>query len=383
MAAHGTAPGRVLHALFCHGEMSRADLTRQTNLSNSTVGTALAELSRWGVLDIGAPNEYIRGRPSPHVHVLPERLFGVVIDVGTHTITHAIIRLDGRLHDVVSTPLATVATPDAVEALAEIINTRITGNGGQCVGVGLSLPGIVNPKKGIATLVLPLDWERFPVVEKLRAFVDADVPIRIAQDALVAARAEFTWGGGSDLHRMLYLLARDTGVGGAIVGVDATEGVNHPLQAGHIQVRAEGSRCSCGAVACLETFTSGDAIHTVLTELGIDEDDLADGVARLREQDLQETFAATVVGPLQTGLTTLVNALGPDGVVLGGELVTLAKHFFSELDDAVSRTVVARVHEVPLRQGGLDYPILMGCGLLAFEALLDDPRSCGVHRTNT
>ncbi|NLE98062.1 MAG: ROK family protein [Propionibacterium sp.] len=250
---------------------------------------------------------------------------------------------------------------------------------GRCVGVGVSLPGVVSPD-GDATLVLPLGWEQVPFGAPLAEALWHAVPVGVEQDALLAAKSEFVWGAGSGLHRMLYLIARDHGVGGAVVGAGLLEGAHHPLQAGHIQVRTDGKPCECGSRGCLETYIDADAVRGVLQEIGLPQEPLAEVVRGITGSPQRERFAELVVEPLRVGLVTLVNALGPDGVVLGGGLGILAEVFFPELERAVAGTVVARVREVPLLRETASDPILRGAGLAAFGTLFRDPRECGVNQ---
>lgn len=381
LTSRGSAHGRILRALFSFGNMSRADLARASSMSRSTVGTALAELHRWGVVDFSAPDEHLRGRPSASVNVIVDRLFGIVLDVSKDHITHAIMRLNGQVQEVERTPLTSTKPARVVAVIKGIVDSRRSNSDGQCVGVGVSIPGIIATSDGVATLVLPLGWEGFPIRDELFQAFGGKLPVRVAQDALIAAKAEFVWGAGASLHRMLYLLARDFGVGGAIVGVDALEGVDHPLQAGHIQVRSNGIPCDCGARGCLEKYSDAEAVRAALGDLGVPGDDLSAAVAAAAGGAERDPFIDRVIDPLRVGLVTLVNALGPDGVVLGGGLGVLATHFLPELQAAVAGTVVARVRDVPLGRGSLESPILMGCGLLAFDALFNDPRDCGIDRT--
>lgn len=377
-AVAGTAPGRILRTLFTLGPMSRADLTRATNMSRSTVGGALTDLHRWGVVDSTMPDEFARaGRPSASVEVVAESVYSVVLDISARSIRHSIMRLDGSLEEPQIIDLEEHDPAHVTALVTDIMQRRQAEATGQCVGVGVSLPGIVS-SAGVATLVLPLGWERVRFRDQLAQALGPELPVVVAQDALHGAKAEFVWGAGADLHRMLYLIARDHGVGGAVVGTGLHE-PNHPLQAGHIQVRTDGNHCECGSSGCLETYIDADAVRNVLQTAGLPTSDLAEGVRTIAGSSERESFINDVVEPLRVGLITLVNALGPDGVVLGGGLKTLAEVFFPELELAVAQTVVARVREVPLRRGAAHDPILKGCGLAAYEALFLDPRESGIN----
>lgn len=138
------------------------------------------------------------------------------------------------------------------------------------------------------------------------------VPVGFDMDVNAAALAEGRWGAARGLDSFVYLTV-GTGIGGgAIVDGRLLRGLGHP-EMGHVSVPRKPGDTFAGLCPfhgdCLEGMASGPAVAARFGRRGEE----LDGTD-------QESAIALVAWYLAAGLGSLVYALAPDRVVVGGGL---------------------------------------------------------------
>src|SRR5438270_10480066 len=161
---------QVLRLIQTRGPLSRAEVARESGLSAPTVSKAVASLLRAGLLEEADAPELARGRPAPKLRLanVSAQVLGIAIDAGHCDVVSA--GLDGDLH----ADLQTIPTPrtypqllDALEAAARVVMAR---PGVTTLGLGLSLPGLVDYRKGCGVLSpnVPMTNGRAPAADLAR-----------------------------------------------------------------------------------------------------------------------------------------------------------------------------------------------------------------------
>jgi glucokinase len=250
-----------------------------------------------------------------------------------------------------------LARPDdtgaLLDQLVEAVREAVEAAPAEVVAVGLGVPGLVDPKTGVA-----LDSNHLPLrgvaVRDLLA-ERVGLPVVVDNDANAAMLVEWRCGEarGADNAIMLTL---GTGIGGGlIVGgrlVHGTRGAAAEL--GHIIVDADGPPCpgSCPNHGCLEALVSGHAIGVEGLARARSAPDSALGRALGAGRDITGALVTelahdgdpaardvmTLMGErLGLGVVTLVNIFNPEVVVVGGGAIAAG-----ELLLAPAREVVAR-----------------------------------------
>ena len=205
---------------------------------------------------------------------------------------------------------------------------------------GISFGGPVDFEHQRVTSVHSPGWKDFSFAE----WVDANLhlPCLIDNDANAGALGEFRYGAGRGTQAMVYVTL-STGIGAGLIlngktyrGKDGLAG-----ELGHVPISDSGNTCSCGAVGCLESLSSGWAIAERGRELrlrrgeapaglgdsshsrseGITAKDVTRAAAEGDKSDLEIVRVAS--RHLARGLLTVIRILNPDRIVLGGGL-TLA-----------------------------------------------------------
>lgn len=245
----------------------------------------------------------------------------------------------------------------------------------QPVGVGVGAGGAISGGRVVGATSLIKDWTGTDLQERIRP--DPGLPIRVDNDVKAMARAETLWGDARDAQ-CVALVALGTGVGGAVViqgkVLEGAEGLAGHL--GHIPVRPDGPRCSCGSRGCLEAYLSGPVIvraaEARLAEMG-EERKLANASAVWEAAQQGHPWArATIdeaVGAFAIAFRGLAYALNLDRIIVAGGLSSWGEPFRqllwerlrAELPEHFSRRL-----SLTLSRWGPELGIL-GAGALVFE----------------
>jgi predicted NBD/HSP70 family sugar kinase len=319
----------VLSALYFDGPSSRVQLSATTGLSPATVGNVIGDFLKEGVLLETGQVESDGGRPATLLDVGAEQAFSVGVDLGEEGVRVELFDL--RLRRVAATHGFTNSSEPAVMValIARLVDEVCASIpvGGELLGVGVGVPGIVDGRDAPVVHAPSLGWKAVPLQAMLASATGANVVIDNGVKTM--GRAEAWFGGGKGVDDLIVVLI-GTGVGAALLtngvvnrGVSSSAG-----EWGHTKVVLNGKRCRCGAAGCLEAYLGADAIadrfrrlnKSLPVELSRDEvlqrlcDDLELGRAPAR-RTLDET--ATY---LAAGIGDLTNLLNPSLIVVGGDI---------------------------------------------------------------
>jgi predicted NBD/HSP70 family sugar kinase len=319
---------RGLHRLG--GSASRPELVARSGLSPATVSLLVAELLEEGVL-LAAPRQGVRrGRPPEELRFDPR--FGVLvgIDVAETYVQAAALDLAlGGLAHWRAEQHGPLDGTDLVEACSRAVDElREQVAGRPLLGVGVSVPGQVDPKRGLALAAPGRRAADVPLGPDLADRLG--LPVVHVDNPLRASVMAELWLGAGRQYDDLAVLTLGTGVGaGLAVGGMLRRGAHQVAgEWGHVPVRAGGRRCPCGRVGCLEAYLGAPGIlRTVAEERGrgvrpVDRDESAALAALVADLDDGEPAAARALERttevLSDGLVLLAHVIDPDVVVVGG-----------------------------------------------------------------
>jgi predicted NBD/HSP70 family sugar kinase len=304
---------QVLRLLQTRGPLSRAELTRGSGLSAPTVSKAVASLLKAGLLEeVDAP-ELARGRPAPRVRLAntTAQVLGITIDAGHCEVVAA--GLDGTLHpEILAVPMPTTY-PTLLARLEKAARELIARPGVKTLGLGLSLPGLVDYRTGRGVLS-----PNVPVTNGHAPAADLAVRLGIActllQESHALCLAERHYGSARGVDDFA-VLDVSTGIGlGIMHGGRLLRGHSGLAgEIGHITaVPADGRKCGCGNTGCLETVASDSALaYRAGRKLGraVNVDEVVE-LARSRAVDLSDELDA-IGGYLAIGVAAVVNLFNP------------------------------------------------------------------------
>ena len=140
------------------------------------------------------------------------------IDLGGTFIKGGVVCEDGRIlyQDKLPTQsdLGAERVSENMARLCEIVLKNASVDWSEIVGIGVGVPGMIEPKEGVVVYSNNLGWEDFTLGARLEKLTGKKV--RLANDANVAALGETKFGCGKEYDNTI-LVTLGTGVGGGIV----------------------------------------------------------------------------------------------------------------------------------------------------------------------
>ncbi len=199
-----------------------------------------------------------------------------------------------------------IATPpDAKQGVMEIIHLiEAVADRSDVQAIGVSFAGPVDPKNG-KTLLPPHihGWKNFDLLSPLRSHFG--VPVALENDAQLAGLAEARFGNGQNYRSVLYITI-STGIGTSLIIDDQIYHGAHSLEGGHITLDPNGPECGCGGRGHFDAIVSGSAI---VKQFGRPAKDIP--ASEVKTWD-------TIGKNLSVGVASLITALSPHIVILGG-----------------------------------------------------------------
>ncbi|GAB3553375.1 ROK family transcriptional regulator [Arthrobacter tumbae] len=371
----------VLRLVHSMAGVSRAQLTRATGLNRSTIAALVGELVQLGlVVESNLDQAQLHGRPSIMIEPSPGAL-ALSVNPDIDVVSVALVSLGGhivnpvRFHTVRAPSVAEVV--NIVTAIYAGMRTSLPA-GHRIMGVGLAIPGLVDPGDGTVIEAPHLGWRDQPLAALLSDALK--LPVIAANDAVVGARAQATFGAGRDVSDLVYLYGGASGIGGGVIsgGRLIRGATGFAGQLGHTHVRSGGVACTCGSFGCLEAeITREELIAAVGLPAG-ETENLEDAVLEKLQQEGSQELRELIERQIQLlaiGLKSVVNLLNPSMIVLGGFLRILVRASPDALSEALRTPGTRGPREsvtIELAPLGED-PILVGAAELAFEPLIRNP----------
>ncbi|EGJ73474.1 putative CRP family transcriptional regulator [Streptomyces sp. Tu6071] len=320
----------VLSLLRTHGPLSRAELTRLSGLSRTTLYAIVGDLVARGALVGAAPpaEGRRRGRPVETLSLDPAAGQALGIDFARRAVHVAAVNV---AHEVVGTASAAhgaeVTWAERLDLATRLVG-ELPGGGVRLaslsgVGVGVVGPAGAVGRAGPAPHLTP-------VTELLRQRFGA--PVLLDTNTRLAALAEATWGAAAGVPDVAYLRL-SYGVGGGLVVAGNLHRGRGGLagEFGHITVEEDGAPCSCGKRGCLESAASLGAVLDAYPPAG----DLAGLLAALPDEPAAVRAVALAGERAGRVLAAVCQALAPSAVVLGGELTATGEPLFGAVRRAL------------------------------------------------
>ena len=330
---------RFVDELRHRGPSTRADLARITGVSAPTSSKAILELQEMGLLEPVPEPASTKGRPAILYRLATRTAYLLAGVIRERECAVMPGNLDGTLapHRAVRFP-----TPERYEELlarlASAVQEVEDGHGGHCLGLGLSVPGLLNEARGQVVFspnahlldgrLLTDDLQA--LVSPRVVCVQADHGLCLAEQALGQARS----------LRDFAVIDLASGLGLGIVSggryVGGQSGFAGGL--GHVTVEPEGILCGCGNRGCLQKVASDDAfVSAVSARLG--RAVTMEEVVRMAQSDELDvrTELDRTLGYLAIGVAAVINLLNPAAIFINGALFDADDGAFHRLVEAVRR----------------------------------------------
>ncbi|WP_025133128.1 ROK family transcriptional regulator [Leucobacter sp. PH1c] len=187
----------ILQTLHDTGAQSRADLARATGLTKVTVSGLVADLIAEGTLrELGLRESLRPGKPATLVDIARDAFAVVALDLSDHrTMRGAVVTIAGTVLARAEADRAEATGAAAQELALGLAAELVAAAELPLLGVGVGTPGVVDDQ-GVVRTAPNLGWENLPLRELLAE--RTGLPTVVANDANVAALAEYSFGDSSD-----------------------------------------------------------------------------------------------------------------------------------------------------------------------------------------
>jgi predicted NBD/HSP70 family sugar kinase len=364
----------VLSCILRKGPINRAAIARWTDLSIPTVMSIVDDfLEKKAVRSLGK-GEASMGKPPEMLELVPDRFFYIGVDLGRTairiTLNNAALEQIACLQEPTGDPFPEEKFVARLGRLVLQMVKQLKIEPERILGAGIAMPGLIGRESGQVIFAPDFGWKDIPLQSWLEK--DLPFPVMVKNSNHMLALNESYAAGEEDAGHVTFCVNLGYGIGAALVmGEEIYSGaIGISGELGHSVVDPKGPLCKCGNNGCLEAVASGEAIarqaqvhvaHHGRSKIGeLCGDDLLKidakmvfEAAALGDKPAIKiiTMAAEYIG---IGLSTAVNVLDPDRVVLCGGLMKNGLVFFD--------LIKAAMEEHVMLQAGRDLELSIGTG---------------------
>jgi len=360
----------VLELIRAKQPISRADLSRQSGLQRSTISQIVEQLIGEKWVCEGAVASPPRGR-HPTLIELNDDLVVIAVDIHPKEATVAVVDLKGRLLSRSIVPLSSDPAASVRQMTDCMLRMKQDLPRKSIEGIGISLPGRVDPSAQRMIFAPNLRWPDFDlkkVIEKTMG-----LPVKMENAATACLLSELTFR-RIDGIRDIVLVTVSEGVGTGIYANGQLIFGNRGMagEFGHVSLDPAGIRCSCGRRGCWETFASCRAglryyreLRPKATAISFHELlNLAEDGDRYAAEAL--TKQALYIG---RGLQLIIAALSPSVILVAGDITSAWHRFGPAIEKEAAKFTLGGAFPqiLPIHEG--EIARLRGAAALVFQRL--------------
>jgi glucokinase-like ROK family protein len=376
----------VLRLLHDQSRLSRAQIANLTNLNKSTVSSLAEELIHRGLIHETGMNSIGTGRPATIMGLNPNAggIVGLEFGVDFIILWRRLENIDPITSEE-NTIALTLALIDEAVLDCKTRNLRL-------LGMGVSIPGIVDLKEKVVVFAPNLHWRNIPLGKIYSQHTR--LPVFIDNDGNAAAVGEHLFGKARNTSNFIFVFA-GVGIGGGLfLNNELYRGYNgFAGEIGHTPILLNPAfqiPCHCGNRGCWETHANQYSIirraeaslevkrHTVIREL-MDQYKAPLSILLIKEaaasgdQEAIDIFAETgeVMG---LGFSSLINIFNPEKIILGGPLSVIGDYLLPAIKDSIKKHSLAEINqqaEIILSAFGADASVIGAAALVVNDILLN------------
>ena len=382
----------ALTLIRAHQPISRADLARLMDTNRANVTFLVNQLLEENLVREGAQgSEKVRGRKPTFLYLNSQKHFAVAVDIrASRTFLMITDALGKQIGEVVSFP--TELDPQKFvkslgERIREILGMKLEAS--NCEGIGIVVPGMLDRKSSIVLNAPTLGWRDVNLLAPLEKEFDG-IKIHLENSGRACALSQI-WTTRHErvgFNDLVFVSVSD-GVGvGIVINGELIRGRHNTAgEFGHVPLSIDGPPCSCGANGCWEAYISNlatlsryfgknllkrqpQSIETAEFTIG----DLIHA-ARAGESRALTALHSTA-RYLGLGLASIINAIDPSCVYIGGEITEAWDLIESEVTDAIKeRTLTKELGETAIRTvPAMENPRLRGAVALVTAPAFAAPK---------
>jgi glucokinase-like ROK family protein len=354
----------VLRAIYTGQALSRVAIAEETGLTRPTVSQIVSELLEAGIVQEEGPGESRGGKPPTMLGFVDDAYQVIGLHLDRHRALGATTDLRGQIMARSTQPIDHTDTASVLAGVTRVLDSLCAQATRPLLGIGVSVPGLVDPSNGVVRYTAYLNWRDVPLGEWLAAHCGDDIPIYLDNDTNLAALGERVFGAGEGIVNMVIVMVGTAGVGaGIVIDGEIYHGTGGGAgEIGHMPVADSAVPCVCGRRGCLEAVSSGRALvrrareaaaahpESALNALAPDDITFESVQQAVAAGDPTAVSLAQEVGHyLGLVVAILASTMNPQRIVIGGSVSELGEPLFDSLRRTVSEhmlTILAEETEI-------------------------------------
>lgn len=328
---------KIIKLLLEKDEITKLDISRELDISITTVSTNISELKKIGIVEDVRSLESTGGRKAMAIKLNENCKYGLGIALTPRHVKLSLINLRSEDVELLRIRHDNNSIEDIINIVSYNIQSLLEKNNvkaDQLLGIGISIPGTVDTQNGIIKNCYLLNIKDFNIKEK---FEYLNVPIYVDNEANLSAYYEYL-NKKDIVDNLLYVSITD-GLGlGIIINGRIYRGSNNSSgEMGHMKINLDGKECKCGAKGCLEAYASKNAILDEYNDKAkskisdIEEfEKLCNSLDEIALDVLKEYISI-----LGVGISNLTMILDPNSIVIGGEINNLIDRNLNYLKETI------------------------------------------------
>jgi len=340
----------IILDLLMNNKFSRAELSRATGLTRSTVGEIIKEMLDLGVVQEGKTTSGKIGRPAIKIGIRKDWAYVIGVSVERNGVSARLI--DSNKNILKSSEIVKLRTYSSLKELQSDIYKVVDEtyhfahtNKIRISAMGIGMPGPFDPLTGSLKSV-----PSFPVVEnfspKLLLEGKYNVSVWVGNDADMGALGEKYFGKGKNLDSFIYVFL-DKGIGsGIVINGELYVGISgYAGELGQLTI-VKGKR-----EIFLEKLCSVDSIIKKTRSIGVDDLNDLKELAKAGNKLAIDTIVE-VARHIGCGIVSLIYLFGIPNIIVGGMLLELGDLFLNKVRETIKRNLFHK-HEVQLLKSDL------------------------------
>ena len=339
----------ILRVIREQSPISRSEIVEKTDLTAATVSRIVNKLIKFKLVTETGYAESKGGRKAVLLELIAESVLTIGIDIEIDEIAAVVIDLDGNtLLDKQTVLKGKIDKEYILTKVKEIITFLLSDQSysKKIIGIGIGMHGLVDSENGVSIFPPAFGWTDFPLASIISE--EYALPVSLENNVRALTLAEKWFGLAKNLNNFI-CLKLGTGIGSGIyINDNIYRGSSNSAgEIGHTMVDENGPLCTCGNYGCLESMASIPAIikrtAKALKQGAASEiNSLIDN--KIEELNLQIIIQAAKQGDhlsrqilqevghyLGISISSLVNILNPEAVIISGELVRAGDFFMASL----------------------------------------------------
>jgi predicted NBD/HSP70 family sugar kinase len=337
----------ILNLIREHQPVSRVQLSKITGLNKSTVSSIVSDLLEENLIFEETGGESTGGRPPVLLRLKRRVNFVGAIDIDPEESTVAIADIDGTILRKAHVD-ADPANPQefARRCVEEIENLKRELWITTLVGLGVSVPGIVEARRGFVVIAPDLGWQHLDLRSLFDNYLPGDGRVVYENEANAAALAALWFDPLVRDHSNIVFISEGIGTGVILDGKLIDGSFSGAGQFGHMTIQEQGERCVCGNRGCWEVYasnlatvqryqqlsgqTASDHVQTILAEI----------LERAKRGESNAVQAVRETGRyLGIGISNIIKGIDPEVIVLGGAITSCWDLIYPEIMKEVENRV--------------------------------------------